>query len=111
MLVSLRRFGVGVLFGGHLGHLSEPVGHLQLHGVYNLGTGESDVFLTVVEMITEELGTDVEPAFVENPIPESVYVHDICADDSKMGESTGWERRLLQILNIVGRVLSLRRVL
>jgi UDP-glucose 4-epimerase len=66
----------------------------ELDGVYNLGTGESYDFLTVVEMINEELRTDVDPEFVENPIPEDVYVHDTCADPSKMREATGWEPRI-----------------
>ncbi|PSP68047.1 nucleoside-diphosphate sugar epimerase [Halobacteriales archaeon QS_1_69_70] len=63
----------------------------ELDGIYNLGTGDSYSFNTVVELINEELGTAVEPAYVENPIPESVYVHDTCADPSKMRAKTGWE--------------------
>ena len=63
----------------------------ELDGIYNLGTGESYSFNTVVELINEELGTAVEPAYVENPIPGSVYVHDTCADPSKMRAKTGWE--------------------
>ena len=63
----------------------------ELDGIYNLGTGEAYSFNTVVDLITDELGTAVEPAYVENPIPESVYVHDTCADPSKMRAATGWE--------------------
>jgi len=63
----------------------------ELDGIYNLGTGESYDFNTVVELLNEELGTDVEPTYVENPIPEDVYVHDTCADSTKMQEATGWE--------------------
>jgi len=63
----------------------------ELTGIYNLGTGERYSFNTVVEMINDELGTDVAPAYVENPIPESVYVHDTCADAAKIREATGWE--------------------
>ncbi|MFB6142012.1 MAG: NAD-dependent epimerase/dehydratase family protein, partial [Halorientalis sp.] len=48
----------------------------DLNGVYNLGTGEAYSFNRVVELLNEELGTDVEPEYVENPIPEDVYVHD-----------------------------------
>jgi len=62
----------------------------ELDGIYNLGTGEAYDFNTVVEMINDELGTDVEPEYVENPIPESVYVHDTCADASRISEETGW---------------------
>lgn len=45
-------------------------------------------------MINEELGTDIEPKYVENPIPESVYVHDTCADYSKINEETGSEPKI-----------------
>jgi UDP-glucose 4-epimerase len=45
-------------------------------------------------MLNDELGTDVDPAYVENPIPEDVYVHDTCADPSKMYDETGWEPQI-----------------
>ncbi|MFQ3283709.1 MAG: UDP-glucose 4-epimerase [Natronomonas sp.] len=63
----------------------------ELEGIYNVGTGVSYSFNTVVEMLNNELGTDIDPEYVENPIPESVYVHDTCADFSKLHEATGWE--------------------
>jgi UDP-glucose 4-epimerase len=63
----------------------------ELDGVYNLGTGERYSFNAVVDLINDELDTDVEPEYVENPIPEGVYVHDTCADCSKMQEETGWQ--------------------
>jgi len=63
----------------------------ELTGIYNLGTGDAYSFNTVVEMLNDELGTDVEPEYVENPIPEDVYVHDTCADASKIREAAGWE--------------------
>ncbi len=66
----------------------------ELDGIYNLGTGKRYSFNTVVEIINEELGTDVEPEYVENPIPESVYVHDTCADPSKIKRETGWKPRI-----------------
>jgi len=62
----------------------------ELDGVYNLGTGRRYSFNTVVEMLNAELGTAVEPEYVENPIPDDVYVFDTCADSSKMHEATGW---------------------
>ena len=62
-----------------------------LEGVYNVGTGRSYSFNTVVELLNDELGTDVAPEYVENPIPESVYVHDTRADFSKLCAATGWE--------------------
>ena len=63
----------------------------RLNGAYNVGTGERYSFNTVVEMLNDELGTDIDPEYVENPIPESVYVHDTCADATKLHEATGWE--------------------
>jgi len=66
----------------------------ELTGIYNLGTGEAYSFNTVVEMINDELGTDVDPEYVENPIPDEVYVHDTCADASKIHEATGWEPQI-----------------
>jgi UDP-glucose 4-epimerase len=61
-----------------------------LDGVYNVGTGTRHSFNAVVEAINAALGTAVDPEYVENPIPESVYVHDTCADASKLRAETGW---------------------
>ncbi len=63
----------------------------ELTGIYNLGTGEQYSLNTLVDRINEALGTDVEPVYEENPIPEDVYVHDTLADSTKMREATGWE--------------------
>lgn len=62
----------------------------ELTGVYNLGTGERTSFNEVVEMINDELDSDVEPEYVENPIPDDVYVHDTLADCTAFRELTGW---------------------
>jgi len=67
----------------------ETVADNELVGVYNLGTGEPYSFNEMVEMINGELGTDVEPEY--EPIPLENYVHDTCADISKIREATGWE--------------------
>ncbi len=63
----------------------------ELDDVYNLGTGESYSTNTLVAKLNEVLGTDVDPEYIENPIPEKVYVHDTMADTTKMHEATGWE--------------------
>ena len=63
----------------------------ELTSIYNLGTGETYSFNTVVDMLNDELGTDVEPVYVDNPIPDEVYVHDTCADATKIREAAGWE--------------------
>ncbi|WP_338739673.1 NAD-dependent epimerase/dehydratase family protein [Haloplanus salilacus] len=66
----------------------------ELTGIYNLGTGESYSFNTVVEMLNDELGTDVDPEYVTNPIPEDVYVSDTCADPTKIETAAGWTPRI-----------------
>ncbi|WP_459194188.1 NAD-dependent epimerase/dehydratase family protein [Halosimplex sp. J119] len=66
----------------------------ELTGVYNLGTGEQYSFDHLVDRLNEELGTDVEAVYEDNPIPEEVYVHDTMADATKMREATGWEPRI-----------------
>ncbi|WP_435159761.1 NAD-dependent epimerase/dehydratase family protein [Haladaptatus sp. DFWS20] len=66
----------------------------ELTGVYNLGTGRSYDFNTIVEYINRELGTDVEPEYIENPISEDVYVHDTKADVTKFKHATGWKPKI-----------------
>ncbi|MFB6172207.1 MAG: NAD-dependent epimerase/dehydratase family protein [Haloarculaceae archaeon] len=63
----------------------------ELTGIYNLGTGESHSLNELVARLNDLLGTDVEPEYVENPIPEDVYVHDTMADPAKMRAATDWE--------------------
>ena len=69
----------------------ELAGAHELDGVYNVGTGESYSFNTVVRRLGETLGRDVAPEYVENPIPERVYVHDTCADWGRLHRATGWQ--------------------
>jgi len=70
---------------------TELAAEKELDGVYNLGTGNQHSFNTVVGLINDELDTNVEPEYVDNLIPESVYVHHTCADSSKMQGETGWQ--------------------
>ena len=78
-------------------HVSDVVralvsaGENRLDGVYNVGTGDRHSFNEVVDRLNGELGTDVAPEYVENPIPDAAYVHDTCADASKLRAATGWE--------------------
>lgn len=66
----------------------------QLDGIYNIGTGESYSFNTVVKMLNDELNTDITPEYVENPIPKDVYVHDTMADISKIISETEWKPQI-----------------
>lgn len=63
----------------------------ELEGIYNVGTGSSCSFNELVDLLNAELDADIEPEYVENPIPDEVYVHDTCADYSKIEEDAGWE--------------------
>ncbi|MFW5965809.1 MAG: NAD-dependent epimerase/dehydratase family protein [Halodesulfurarchaeum sp.] len=63
----------------------------ELSGIYNVGTGEQYSFETVVELLNDELGKSLKPTYVENPIPEDVYVHDTLADTTRIQEAIGWE--------------------
>jgi len=64
----------------------------EIDGVYNLGTGDAYSFNEMVDMINDVLGTDVDPTY--EPIPLENYVHDTCADISKIREATGWEPQI-----------------
>lgn len=66
----------------------------ELSGVYNLGTGNNHDFNAVIKRINEVLGTEIEPEYVENPIPESAYVHDTCSESAKIRKETGWRPRI-----------------
>jgi len=67
----------------------EAIADHELAGVYNLGTGDPYSFNEMIELINDALGTDVEPEY--EPIPLENYVHDTCADITRIREATGWE--------------------
>lgn len=66
----------------------------RLDGVYNVGTGTGRSFNEVVEAVSTEMGVDPGAEYVENPIPDEVYVHDTCADCSKLHGKTGWKPKV-----------------
>ncbi|MEA1992900.1 MAG: GDP-mannose 4,6-dehydratase, partial [Euryarchaeota archaeon] len=59
------------------------------HDIFNIGTGESHSFNELVEILNNALGTDIEPAYIENPIHG--YVHETLADTTKTKEELGFE--------------------
>jgi len=71
--------------------LEEAADH-RLAGVYNLGTGDPYSFNEMVDLINDVLGTTVEPEY--EPIPLNNYVHDTCADISRITAATGWEPQI-----------------
>ena len=56
--------------------------------VYNIGTGQEHSFNATITRINEELGTDVEPRYVANPLKN--YVKETLADASKIRKEVGW---------------------
>jgi UDP-glucose 4-epimerase len=64
----------------------------DLAGAYNLGTGDAYSFNEMIDLINDTLGTDVEPEY--EPIPLENYVHDTCADSSKIRAETGWKPKI-----------------
>jgi UDP-glucose 4-epimerase len=58
-------------------------------GVYNIGSQNVRTFNQVVDEINKNLGTDIEPDYVENPIPEDVYVFHQRSSYEKFAEETG----------------------
>jgi UDP-glucose 4-epimerase len=81
-------------------HVSDVVRALELaadeelDGVYNVGTGDPYSFNTLVDKLNQELGTDIEPEYIESQVPEHVYVYHTCADYSMFHEATGWEPQI-----------------
>ncbi|ERG97987.1 MAG: nucleoside-diphosphate-sugar epimerase [Haloquadratum sp. J07HQX50] len=70
----------------------EQTAEHELQGIYNLGTGDSYDFNTMIDMINAELNTNVEPRYVDNPL--EVYVHDTMADATKIRDATGWKPQI-----------------
>lgn len=64
----------------------------RVSGVFNLGTGDPYSFNEMIELINETLGTTIEPEY--EPIPLNNYVHDTCADITRIRNATGWEPQI-----------------
>ncbi len=63
----------------------------ELSGVFNVGTGRATTFNEVVDLLNRSLGTDIDPEYIDPPMPEDVYVEYTCADSSSFADATGWE--------------------
>ena len=59
--------------------------------VYNVGTGTQTSFNSVIEIINKQLGTDLKPTYVKNPINN--YVQHTMADISLARLELGYEPR------------------
>lgn len=65
-----------------------------LNGVYNLGTGKQYRINQVLEMLLELFGSGIDPTYVENPVPEHMFIESLVADSSKLKHETGWTPRV-----------------
>lgn len=59
-------------------------------GVFNVATGRATTFNDAVDLLNDALETDIEPEYVEHPMPRSVYVDYTCGDASRLASATGW---------------------
>jgi len=66
----------------------------SLDGIYNLGTQDTLSFNEIVDEINNQLGKNITPEYVDNPIPEHVYVEHTMSDTSKMEIDTEWEPKI-----------------
>ena len=60
----------------------------DIFGVFNVGTGESHSFNDVVRILNSELGTEIEPQHIENPLKN--YVGHTLADITRAGDVLGY---------------------
>lgn len=60
-------------------------------GVYNVGSQNIHSFNEVMDEINKTLGTSVQAEYVDNPIPEEVYVKHQYSDFERFVAETGWE--------------------
>jgi nucleoside-diphosphate-sugar epimerase len=61
------------------------------HGIYNVGTGVQTSFTSVIRAICEDLGSDIRPIYLANPIKN--YVQDTLADTTLARSSLGFEAK------------------
>jgi UDP-glucose 4-epimerase len=74
--------------------------------IYNVGTGIQTSFNRVVEIINKQLGTDIKPIYVKNPINN--YVQHTIADISLARLELGYEPRWKNVEDGIRQLLSLQ---
>jgi nucleoside-diphosphate-sugar epimerase len=60
----------------------------DVFGVFNVGTGISHSFNDIVRILNNELGTEIEPQHIENPVKN--YVGHTLADITKIRNVLGY---------------------
>jgi UDP-glucose 4-epimerase len=74
--------------------------------IYNVGTGIETSFVKIVEILNSELGTNIKPTFVENPI--NSYVRRTLADISLAKKELGYEPKWKNVEDGIRNLLNLR---
>jgi len=73
-------------------------------GIYNVGTEVTTSFSRIVEIINENLGTQIEASHVDNPIKN--YVQETKADISLARSELGYEPRWKGVEDGIKRIIS-----
>ena len=74
--------------------------------IYNVGTGIQTSFNRAVEIINKQLGIDIKPIYVKNPINN--YVQHTMADISLARLELGYEPRWKNVEDGIRQLLSLQ---
>ena len=80
---------------------------LPEYSIYNVGTGIQTSFNHVVDLINKQLGTNIMPTYVENPINN--YVRHTMADISLARSELGYEPKWPDVENGIKQLLSLQQ--
>jgi nucleoside-diphosphate-sugar epimerase len=73
-------------------------------GIYNVGTGVTTSFSKIVEIINENLGTQIEASHVDNPIKN--YVQETKADISLAKSELGYDPRWKSVEDGIKTLIS-----
>jgi UDP-glucose 4-epimerase len=80
---------------------------LPEYSIYNVGTGIEASFNHVVDLINKQLGSNIMPTYVENPINN--YVRHTMADISLARSELGYEPKWPDVENGIKQLLSLQQ--
>jgi UDP-glucose 4-epimerase len=73
--------------------------------IYNIGTGKQTSFNTVIEIINKQLGINIRPTYVDNPINN--YVQHTMADISLAGLELGYEPKWINVEDGIKHLLMM----
>jgi UDP-glucose 4-epimerase len=58
----------------------EQAAENELAGVYNLGTRQAHSINEVIDTLGEAFDTKVEPTYIDNPIPDHMFIERVVSD-------------------------------